>query len=129
MIKKVLFVFFISMLPIVELRGAIPYGIGIGVPFHITYAVAVIGNLVPVPFLIIFAKRILEWLSTSEAVGKFVINFKIKKTYLKKGDFMKRFLKNKYVMLTIIIVILSIVYFGVNKAIKQYNYTNDDDAG
>ena len=40
---------------------------------------------------------------------------------------MKRFLKNKYVMLTIIIVILSIVYFGVNKAIKQYNYTNDDD--
>ena len=40
---------------------------------------------------------------------------------------MKRFLKNKYVMLTIIIVILSIIYFVVNKAIKQYNYTNDDD--
>lgn len=79
MLKKVLFVFFISMLPIVELRGAIPYGIGMGVPFHITYAVAVIGNLVPVPFLIIFAKRILEWLSTSKAVGKFVINFKFKK--------------------------------------------------
>ena len=40
---------------------------------------------------------------------------------------MKRFLKNKYVMLTTIIMVLSIVYFGVNKAIKQYNYTNDDD--
>lgn len=40
---------------------------------------------------------------------------------------MKMFLKNKYVMLTIIIAILSIVYFAVNKAIKQYNYTNNDD--
>ena len=40
---------------------------------------------------------------------------------------MKRFLKNKYVILTIIIVVLIIAYFTVNKAIKQYNYTNDDD--
>ena len=40
---------------------------------------------------------------------------------------MKRFLKNKYVMLAIIIVVLSIVYVAVNKAIKQYNYTNDDN--
>ena len=40
---------------------------------------------------------------------------------------MKRFLKNKYVMLAIIIVVLSIVYFGVNKAIKQYNFTNNNE--
>lgn len=40
---------------------------------------------------------------------------------------MREFLKNKFVVLIITIIVLSIVYLGVNKAIKQYNFTNDDD--
>ena len=40
---------------------------------------------------------------------------------------MRKFLKNKFVVLIITIIVLSIVYLGVNKAIKQYNFTNDDD--
>ncbi len=81
MIKELLYVFFISMLPVVELRGAIPYGIAMGLPLHITYIIAVIGNLIPVPFLIMFAKNVLQWLSTSPKAGKLVLklNFKTKK--------------------------------------------------
>lgn len=78
MINKALYVFFISMLPIIELRGAIPYGIAMGLPIYLTYIIAVIGNIIPVPFLIIFAKKILDWMSTSNITSKLAINLKLK---------------------------------------------------
>ncbi len=60
--KNILWVLFISMLPIVELRGAIPVGAGLGLPFYINYACAIIGNMLPVPFILLFIPKILNWL-------------------------------------------------------------------
>lgn len=71
MLKKYLTVFLVSMLPIVELRGAIPTGAVLGLPFWANYIICVIGNMLPVPFLILFAKGLLEWLSGFEKIGPF----------------------------------------------------------
>ena len=62
MLKDILWVFFISILPIIELRGAIPVGAAKELPFYINYACAVIGNMLPVPFILLFIPKILEFL-------------------------------------------------------------------
>ena len=54
--------FITAMLPIVELRGALPLGVSLGLPHLTAYFVAVVGNLVPVPFIILFARSIFKWL-------------------------------------------------------------------
>ena len=56
-------VFFCSLLPIIELRGAIPLGAGFGLPFWQTYLISVIWNILPVPFILLFIKGILTWMS------------------------------------------------------------------
>ena len=56
-------VFFCSMLPIIELRGAIPLGAGFGLPWWLTYLVAVVGNMLPVPIILLFVKSVLTWMS------------------------------------------------------------------
>lgn len=61
MFTKYLWVFFISMLPIVELRGAIPVGTGLGLPLLGIYLVAILGNLLPVPFIYLFGHRVLHF--------------------------------------------------------------------
>ena len=61
---KLLQTFFISMVPVIELRGAIPYGIARGLEYWQAIPVSIIGNLVPVPFIIIFIKKIFAWLRT-----------------------------------------------------------------
>lgn len=71
MITKFITVFLISMLPLIELRGAIPYGIAFGVPIVPLYAVAIIGNMLPVPFIFLFARKILVWGSDKKIIGKF----------------------------------------------------------
>ena len=58
---KYFIVFLISMLPLAELRVAIPYAIGLGLNIPLTYAIAIIGNMLPVPFIFFFARRVLEW--------------------------------------------------------------------
>ena len=72
MLYKYLIVFFVSMVPLVELRGAIPYGtVVLGLPYLPTFITAVIGNLIPVPFIYLFARRILEWGKDKPYIGKF----------------------------------------------------------
>lgn len=60
--KKALYVFLISILPIVELRGAIPVGTALDLPFYIYAPLAVLGNLLPVPFILLFIPKILDWM-------------------------------------------------------------------
>ena len=60
MLKKLFTVFLISMVPIIELRGAIPYSQAIGLPLIPSYIVAIIGNMLPVPFIYLFARKVLE---------------------------------------------------------------------
>ena len=69
--KKYLIVFLISMVPLIELRGAIPYAVGFNLPMVPSYIVAVIGNMVPVPFIFLFARKILEWGKDKKYIGKF----------------------------------------------------------
>ena len=64
-------VFFMSMIPVVELRGAIPYGLAAGLDPWLTYLAAVVGNMVPVPFIYLFARRVLEWGTDKPVIGKF----------------------------------------------------------
>ena len=71
MLKSYLIVFFISMLPLVELRGAIPVGIGMGLPILPTYLVCVVGNMLPVPFIYLFARKVLLWGADKPVIGKF----------------------------------------------------------
>lgn len=69
--KKYLIVFLISMVPLIELRGAIPYAVGFDLPIVPSLIVAVIGNMVPVPFIYLFARKVLEWGKDKKYIGKF----------------------------------------------------------
>lgn len=64
-------VFIIAMLPIVELRLAVPFGIGMGFPLLPTLLVAIAGNVMPVPFLILFSQKVLHWLTKFKRIGPF----------------------------------------------------------
>ncbi|MDD2295333.1 MAG: small multi-drug export protein [Eubacteriales bacterium] len=59
-------VFGTSILPIIELKGAIPLGLGLGVPFWTTYFIALIGSCLPAPFIVIFIERIIRWMQKSK---------------------------------------------------------------
>ena len=61
-INGYLTVFLISMLPVVELRGAIPVGVGLDLNWLLAYLVCVVGNMIPVPFIILFIRPIVEFL-------------------------------------------------------------------
>ncbi len=61
MLTKYLIVFFISMVPLIELRGAIPYAVAYNLPLLQSYIIAIIGNMLPVPFIFFFARKVLEW--------------------------------------------------------------------
>ena len=71
MFKKYAWVFIISMVPLIELRGAIPVSQGLGLPILPSYVVAVVGNMVPVPFIYLFARKVLEWGADKPLIGKF----------------------------------------------------------
>lgn len=68
---KYLLVGLISMVPIVELRGAIPIAEGLGLNIFIYYPLAIIGNMIPVPFIYWFARKVLEWGKDKKIIGKF----------------------------------------------------------
>ena len=59
---KCIVTFFISMVPIVELRLGLPYGITLGLPYGLALISALLGNMLPVPFIIVYIRRIFAWL-------------------------------------------------------------------
>lgn len=59
------------MVPLVELRGAIPYAVGFGLPIVPSYIIAIIGNMIPVPFIFLFGRKILDWGANLPYVGGF----------------------------------------------------------
>ncbi len=63
-------VFLISMVPLIELRGAIPVGLGMGLPTVPTILVSALGNMVPVPFIYFFARKTLLWGQDKPVIGK-----------------------------------------------------------
>ncbi len=71
MLKHYIIIFLISMVPLVELRGAIPYSVIFGLDFLPSYIVCIVGNMLPVPFIFFFARRVLEWGADKKYIGKF----------------------------------------------------------
>lgn len=83
-IIKYLVVFFVSMIPLIELRGAVPIGLspvlGEALPLLPLYIVCIIGNMLPVPIIFFFARKVLIWGSDKKIIGKFF------KFCLEKGE-------------------------------------------
>ena len=62
-LPRELYVFIISLLPLIELRGAIPVGAAIGLEWYLNLPLAVVGNLLPVPFILLFITKIFDWMA------------------------------------------------------------------
>lgn len=71
MFLNYLLVFLISMIPLIELRGAIPVAEAMNLNIFIYYIVAIIGNMLPVPFIYLFARKVLVWGKDKKFIGKF----------------------------------------------------------
>ena len=87
MLKKYLITFFISMIPLIELRGAIPYSQVVGLPLLQSYIICILGNMLPVPIIFFFARKVLEWGCNKPFIGKF-FNFFLEKGH-KGGEKLK----------------------------------------
>lgn len=91
----------VSMAPVVELRGGIPIGVGLGLPLWEAYLAAVIGNMVPVPFIIVFIRRIFKWMRvTIPSLGRLIGKLE-DKAHL-KGQMVRKY---KYLGLVILVAI------------------------
>ncbi len=71
--KNALWVFLISMLPIIELRGAIPVGAALGLPIWLNFLLCVVGNFLPVPFILLFIRKILAWMKGVKRLDKIAL--------------------------------------------------------
>lgn len=66
-----IYIAIISMIPLIELRGAIPVSQGLGLPVLPSYVICILANMLPVPFIYLFAKKVLEWGKDKPVIGKF----------------------------------------------------------
>ena len=71
MLKKYLLIFLVSMVPLIELRGGVPIAVGMGLPYFPSLIVCIIGNMLPVPIIYFFARKVLEWGKDKPYIGKF----------------------------------------------------------
>ena len=71
MLKKYLLVFLVSMVPLIELRGGVPIAVGMGLDYWSALVVCVIGNMLPVPIIYLFARKVLHWGSNKKYIGRF----------------------------------------------------------
>ncbi len=67
---KALITFLISMVPVIELRGAIPYGMAHGLAPWLACAVSIVGNMLPVPFILLFIRKFLHWMKRYPKLGR-----------------------------------------------------------
>ena len=80
MFQKYLLCFLVSMIPLIELRGGVPIAVGMGLDYLPALAICVVGNMLPVPFIYFFARKVLLWGFDKKYIGKFF-------TYcIEKGD-------------------------------------------
>lgn len=73
MLKKAIVTFLISMVPVIELRGAIPYGIARDLNEWLVFALAVIGNMLPIPFILLFVRKVLDWMKGVKRLNKIAL--------------------------------------------------------
>lgn len=90
LIEQFLSVFGLAMVPVFELRGAIPVGVAAGLPFWTVFLTAFLGNLLPVPFLILFTRRVFEWLRTKSALLERFVS-RLERKAATKEDLLKKY--------------------------------------
>ncbi len=71
MLQKYLFCFLVSMVPLIELRGGVPIAVGMGLPYLPALLICIVGNMLPVPIIYLFARKVLEWGRDKKYIGKF----------------------------------------------------------
>ena len=82
--------FFISMLPIVELRAGLPYGIALGLDYPLALTAALVGNMIPVPFIVVYIRRVFVWLRAHfKKMDSFITKLE-KKAHL-KGETVRKY--------------------------------------
>ena len=91
----------VSMLPVVELRGGIPFGVAAGLPVWAAFIAAVIGNLIPVPFIIVYIRRIFQWMRERLPRLNSLVDALERKAHLKG----QKVTKYKYLGLVILVAI------------------------
>ena len=72
LLNKMIGIFLISMLPIIELRGAIPIGAAIGLPWYLNMIVSIVGNMLPVPFILLFSVKAFEFMKKHNIMVNFI---------------------------------------------------------
>ena len=82
-IGQTLSAFFISMVPVIELRGGLPYGIAVGLDYPTALTAAVLGNMVPVPFIIIYIRKIFHWIRQKSTWCERIVSALERKAHLK----------------------------------------------
>ncbi len=87
-IKNYLYVFFCSMVPLIELRGAIPIGAALDLPWLANFTLSIIGNMIPIPFILLFIRHILAWMKTTKHFSKIALWLE-EKAEKNKGKVMK----------------------------------------
>ena len=90
-----------SMIPVVELRGGIPFGVTLGLPVWAAFIAAVIGNLIPVPFIIVYIRRVFQWMRERLPRLNRVVDALERKAHLKG----RKVTKYKYLGLMILVAI------------------------
>ena len=87
---KYLIVCGMSMVPVIELRGAVPYGVTAGLPLLPVLLTAILGNMVPVPFILLFIRKILAWMKTREGFCRRLAE-KLEPRALSKSDVLEKY--------------------------------------
>ena len=87
---KYLIVCGMSMVPVIELRGAVPYGVTTGLPLLPVLLTAILGNMVPVPFILLFIRKILAWMKTREGFCRRLAE-KLEARALSKSDVLEKY--------------------------------------
>ena len=95
------FTVLVSMIPVVELRGGIPFGVTVGLPVWLAYLAAVIGNMLPVPFIVVYIRRIFQWMRRRLPRLNHLVTTLEKKAHLKG----RKVTKYKYLGLAIFVAI------------------------
>ena len=85
-----IFTFLVSMIPIVELRGGIPFGVALGLPYPVAFVASVIGNILPAPFIIVYIRRIFQWMRQRMPTLDGMVDALERKAHL-KGDKVSRY--------------------------------------
>ena len=95
------FTILVSMIPVVELRGGIPFGVARGLPVWAAYLAAIIGNFLPAPFIIVYIRRIFQWMRRRIPVLNHLVDKLEKKAHLKG----QKVTKYKYLGLALFVAI------------------------